>query len=364
MTDRIGKTAIFRMNGVGNAFLREMGCHACPQCSAEKTRASTSGSLIIKNGRQVEKHLLFDFGPGVVDSLIDFNIGWADILFNSHNHFDHIADLDRLLNSLMRTQRDKFESAPTVLHSTVETWKKGIAWSYPWLAGMVNWQSINQEVATGKPIDPDKINLGINLKVTPIPVYHGPNAHEPVIFVVEFGNGKSYKKLVLCWDLLHLVTKHPTQSGVDPTPPDSYVPKSKPTGPGSWGYPTDDYPEKPEDRDKLYSSLGNPAQNIGDDELLPEHQILKEPHELFLAGNTVTPQPQTGHASIKAGMGLIRRINPRRTWIVHYSGHEDPFGPFSDDQLQDWIDKNKAGYGLGDHEILVAQHGMVLAYDI
>jgi len=351
------KTVIFRMNGVGNAFLREVGCLSCPQCSVNKPRANTSGSLIIKSKRKIEKHILFDFGLGVADSLKEIGIDKVDALFNSHNHFDHIAGLDGILNSLKRTQQDEFD--PIILYSTQETWRKGIRWSYPWLEGMLDWRSIDTNVITRTPIKLDlDLDLDVDLKVTPVPVYHGPYAFDPVIFVIEFGRGECYKKLVLCWDFLHLVTRHPTPSGISTAKPDSYVPESIPTTPGSYGYPTDDYPE---DKNKLYSGLDNTAEKLGLGDLLPEHMILKNADELFLSGNTISSQAGTGHSSITAGMELVRRIKPIRTWIVHYSGHEDPFGPLSDDQLQDWIDRNK---GDSEQEILVAQHGMMLSYEV
>jgi len=373
MTKSSGRTVILRINGVGHAFLRELGCDACPRCSKDqRIVANTSASLIVKSPwehqRHIEQHVLFDCGIGVVDSLMEYGISRVDYLFITHNHVDHTGGLDRLLNSQRRTQpRSQDPAADTlvlkkpILYSTNETWKKGIAWGYPWLVGMVEWRSLNPALSTGEPIVPDATGLGIHLKVTPIPVYHGPSAFESVMYVVEFGRGHDYRKLILGWDFLHLVTQHPPPSGIDPPHADSYVPTIKPTGPGSYGYPTDDYPEN---RDALYAGLANPAEHLKPDELLPIHQPLKAPHELFLDGNTVTPQPYTGHASIMSGFSLIRRLNPRRTWIALYSGHEDPEGPRSDDELQAWMDEHKHDYGLATHEILVAKHGMVLTFAV
>jgi hypothetical protein len=172
---------------------------------------------------------------------------------------------------------------------------------YPYLyhPDKVAWVSVNGNVQAGTPVTPGN-GLGINLEVTPVPVYHGSFAFEPVIFVVSFDGGNSTpnsrRKLVLCWDFLHLVTRHPAPSGVAPDPPDSrvphsYVPRSNTTGPGSWGYPTDEHPH-PEDapaRNDLYAGVDTRARDVGNDVLLREHQVLSEPDELFLAGNTVTP---------------------------------------------------------------------------
>lgn len=68
----------YRQNGTGNAFLREIGCGAsCPQCSAPVSTPQTSGSLLIYDGAatpELEYHLLFDCGLGVVDSLLRVGI--------------------------------------------------------------------------------------------------------------------------------------------------------------------------------------------------------------------------------------------------------------------------------------------------
>ena len=123
--------------------------------------------------------------------------------------------------------------------------------------------------------------------------------------------------------------------------------------PGSKGYPRDER----QPREALYEGKLDPAGGLGPYGLLPEHEILKGAHHLILAGNTVTPQPQTCHASLEAGFRLLKRLQPKRTWVVHYSGHEDPGGPLSDEQLECWIDRNK-----GDFDVRLAKHGMTLSF--
>jgi hypothetical protein len=69
--------------------------------------------------------------------------------------------------------------------------------------------------------------------------------------------------------------------------------------------------------------------------------------------------------SIEAGFRfLIPELQPKRTWVVHYSGHEDPGGPLSDQDLQHWINREKSCYDLGSADIWLAQHGMLLAYEV
>ncbi|MFW9882105.1 MAG: hypothetical protein ACFFG0_54265, partial [Candidatus Thorarchaeota archaeon] len=105
----------------------------------------------------------------------------------------------------------------------------------------------------------------------------------------------------------------------------------------------------------------NPGIDINPENIDFEDHILYGANELFLSSNTITPQ-FTGHASLKSGFRLIKAINPERTWIVHYSGHEDFDGPLTDNQLQNWIDINKIKFELNGYFIKVASHGMEINF--
>jgi ribonuclease BN (tRNA processing enzyme) len=306
-----------RMNGVGNAFLRELGCD-CPQCSMEKPRANTSASIIVHEDNKIIYHALFDCGSGTVDGLIRNNISKVDCIFNTHNHLDHISDLDRLVNSLKRNSQN-FKPIP--FYCTQGTWDSGLDSLYPWLKGNLIHGNFNRELWQNDPII---LIENIKFKVTPIPVYHGRSANEPVVFVIEFCLDRPYK-IILCWDYLHLVK--------------NYSKKSK--------YDANYENENPEE-------IVNPEKKNVD--------ILNGATELFLAGNTRTHQHTTGHASIMAGFELIKAITPERTWFVHYSGHEDKDGPLTDNQLQDWINKEKVNFQLEERPIFVAHHGMEIEF--
>lgn len=82
------------------AFLRTLGCRACPRCAAVPARtAHTSAFLFVKSDwahqRRLERHVLFDCGLGVVDSLVEYGIEGVDYIFNSHKHLDHIAEEEK-----------------------------------------------------------------------------------------------------------------------------------------------------------------------------------------------------------------------------------------------------------------------------
>ncbi len=319
MTNPTGKTVLFRMNGVSYAFMREIGCVNCPQCSADKPRANTSGALIIQSEwashRQTEHVLLFDCGAGVVDSLIDFGVTAVSHVFVSHNHIDHYATLHALNAGQRRSGGASFEA----IYATPGTFANGPGKLFHWL------EDLHQPVMPGRTLH---LGLGINLQVTPVAVYHGPYAYEPVNWVVEFGHrdAGTYRKLLLCWDLLHLVPRY-----------------------------------APEDADAHYDGAMTDADDLNDTHV----ELLRGADELFIDSNTVTPQPQSGHTSVDAALRFyIPQMKPKRTWFVHYSGHEDPFGPLSDDGLQAWLDTHKGDYALPDADLRVAQHGMTLVYGV
>lgn len=311
------KTILYRQNGVANAFMREYGCRNCPQCTPQKPRVHTSGSLIIKgdwdNQRKLEHHLLFDCGIGVIDSLMDFGAPFVTHIFFTHNHWDHIAEIDPLVNTQARS------GGPTrpPVYCTPGTWEAGPNGRFPWL-------NLNhQPIAAYEPI---QLDLGISLKVTPVPIYHGPTAFEPVHYVIEFvdPDTQEKRKIILAWDLLHLIPRYPL-----------------------------------EDRDHKFTgdSTSETAFNA------QHRELLTGADALFIEGNTLTEQAWTGHTSIQALMRFhLHQYAAKRNFIVHYSGHEDPGGPMSDESLQDWIDNHKADYGLADSEIKVMPHGLLLTF--
>jgi ribonuclease BN (tRNA processing enzyme) len=89
------------VNGVDAPLLRQLGC-GCGRCLAPGRKANTSVSLLARNGKQIERHLLVDAGLGVIDSLIDSGLMNTqppplDGIVLTHWHPDHLAELFRLL---------------------------------------------------------------------------------------------------------------------------------------------------------------------------------------------------------------------------------------------------------------------------
>ena len=81
-----------------------------------------------------------------------------------------------------------------------------------------------------------------------------------------------------------------------------------------------------------------------------------------MEANTWHPAPQTGHSSVVEDLCLVRKWQPRRTYLTHYSGHEDRSRPaeaihdaLTPDALQAVLEKVRGGF-----DIQVARHGVTL----
>lgn len=82
----------------------------------------------------------------------------------------------------------------------------------------------------------------------------------------------------------------------------------------------------------------------------------------FIESNTWHPCPRNGHQSITDGLRLLEKWQPKRTYLLHYSGFEDGEqegetinGPMSLKHLQ-----REAQQAAGHQNVDVATHGMVL----
>lgn len=295
--------------------------------------------------------ILFDCGYGVVDAMLERGIATVDRAFVTHGHFDHVEGYDRLVATVRRDANPLAGAGKLPVHATTEAWATGILRSTPWLAGGVGFQDL---YAGGvlTPVDETVLNLGIGCTVTPVPVYHGPFAYQPVIYVLQFRTAGKRHKLILAWDLLHLVTEHRGHSATGEALA------------GSHGYPGDEEFPVTASYD-AYAGLPH-QDKLRDGEMLPEHQILaREPGEhceLFISCNSLTPSPGTGHQSFEAALNLIGRVNPDRTWLTHYSGHDDPWGPLTPEQLAEWMAMRAQQIGHGHRDIRLAKSDTVINF--
>jgi len=103
------------------------------------------------------------------------------------------------------------------------------------------------------------------------------------------------------------------------------------------------------------------------------HRVPDEDHPrfagadvVFLDANTWHPTDRTGHQSVLGNLRLIQKWNPKRAYLIHYSGYEDREHP--DDPVHDPMDTGRFREELrrvaGGRDIQPAEHGMVLGDEV
>lgn len=281
-----------RINGIGHAFSREIGCN-CGRCRTinfmmdeppdklveefrgwddPPWRSHTSASILIPDEEgNVESHILIDIGAGVVDSLVSSKLkGLENIkgILISHWHPDHVLGLNQLCESLKRSafrKGTKFVKVP--VYCTLETYKrlrdKGV-FSYEFDHRLC-FHEILPEV-------PFKIDTTLPVTITASEVAHG-KVKGSVIYIADIGQ----KKVVFGWDI--------------------DVPNA----------------ERPSDKKK----------NI--DVIRDNHSIIEGANLLLMPSNTWKAKG-TGHTSYIRACEYINEIGAKRTYLVHLSGHEDGEG--------------------------------------
>ncbi len=283
------------INGLENAFPKEFGC-SCARCVRTERTANTSASLITTDDEgNTRHHLLFDCGGGVADSLAQHDLlrgsrARLDGVILTHWHTDHSIDVRRLLTGWERSRR---RSGATV--TKVPLWCREGSAAWLWKEQPYAMSALAQPVVcagsqpAGTVLEPVSFaNAGVNVgvSVTPITMYHAsadvsvpntldePSLHVPCCagFVITTPRAKT----VLCWDM------------------DA----------------TNDWVLQP---DNLAVMLARDA-----DTLLIDCNTWRVEH--MAAGRT------TGHASFQTVCRYVTALRPRRTVLMHLSGHEDAVG--------------------------------------
>jgi phosphoribosyl 1,2-cyclic phosphodiesterase len=83
---------------------------------------------------------------------------------------------------------------------------------------------------------------------------------------------------------------------------------------------------------------------------------------MFLDANTWHPAEHTGHESVLGNLRLIDRWQPKRAYMIHYSGYEDRDHPH--DPVNGPMEMKRFRQELhrvaGGRDVRPAQHGMIL----
>ena len=317
-----GKSFI-RINGIGHAFSRELGC-TCKRCGTIRYamlrppprlapfdgwddppwRAHTSASILMADGSNtLTAHILVDVGAGTVDSLVCSgiaNLSLVNALLLTHWHPDHALALNQFCESLKRSAGESFQKIP--IYCTLDTYdhlRDSGGQAY-----LLRKHLCFREILPEKKFSVDSIPA---IQVTPLPVAHG-DIKGAVIYVAEIGSSK----VIFGWDM---------------DIPDKQLPSGKET------------------------NLQIFERNKG---------LLKKAKIYFLPANTwradETNGKKTGHTSyLSAHSKYLEIIKAKKTYLVHMSGHEDGVG----NQGFGWTD-SEWETAVAPHGVKVARQGMII----
>ena len=318
--ENLKQKILVRINGIGHAFSRELGC-ICLRCKTinfamsvpsgrlerfdgwddPPWRAHTSASILISDTEgqsTIKSHILIDIGAGVVDSLVSSKLKGLERIEGiliSHWHPDHVLGLNQLCENLRRNaKRNRREFVKLSLFCTLKT--------YNYLQEMFSYELGKMlrfsEILPGIPF---KVNCDSSVTFTPLEVAHG-NVKGSVIYIADIDE----KKIIFGWDI--------------------DVPEA----------------ERPLDKKK----------NI--DVIRDNLSILEGADLLFMPANT-WEATGTGHTSFILARQYIGEIKAKKTLLVHISGHEDGKGnPGYGWSDSDWASQ-VSKYGVG-----VARQGMLI----
>lgn len=203
---------LLQINGLDGPLLNQFGCE-CNRCRAPERRANTSASLITLDDQgQTVHHLLFDAGLGVVDNLnnspyLQGPAARLDGIALTHWHPDHVAELNRLCVSHYNNRKRRgWETERVPLYC-----RSGTAAHLARENGHVLQTYLKQYLPhecepPGTILSPLPLNLA-GVTVTPVSVSHYTADLAPdnsletsyccASFVIEVANSKA----ALLWDI-------------------------------------------------------------------------------------------------------------------------------------------------------------------
>jgi ribonuclease BN (tRNA processing enzyme) len=276
------------VNGLDNAWRKEYGC-TCARCQDRERTANTSVSLLGWNERQeLEHHLLIDAGGGVGESLLENpslqKSPRLDGVLLTHWHSDHVCELFRIAIGFIRSRKRQnlpLEPIPLWVREGSRLWLER---QQPGILAVLNVTSSLETEPVGRLLNPIALERE-DLTITPVTLAHSsadlrpPNGVEPLCccagFILETGGHKT----ALLWD-------------VDAT--------------NLW--------------------LENPGPNERE-----AFEKLFHCDLLLIDTNTwVYSQDSSGKPATHISFAMVERfakaLEPKTTYLMHLSGHEDPLG--------------------------------------
>jgi ribonuclease BN (tRNA processing enzyme) len=273
------------INGLDNAYIRELGC-PCDRCKRQNRAANTSVSILetLPNGR-AKRHLLVDAGAGVRESLMSHAVLRPDFVLDgvllTHWHVDHTCELTHLAVTLARSRAREGKTLapiPVWCRYGSERWlQKNLLEKAP-----MELRSFGHLEPSGVLLEPVPVGWA-GMQVTPVTISHSsadisPNGGSEDFpsccgYLLEFANGV---RVALLWDM---------------------------------------------DVNNTWLEYPNAAN-------LETIERLRGVDHLFIDSNTwLYDQNKLGRPASHLSFAIVRRfariLEPKQTWLMHLSGHED-----------------------------------------
>jgi ribonuclease BN (tRNA processing enzyme) len=279
------------INGLENAFPKELGCD-CARCTSTERTANTSTSLVsLDDAGNTQHHVLFDIGGGVADSLAQHALlsgkrARLDWIVLTHWHSDHTQDIRRLCEGWRRTRERAhlpFAKIPLWCRQGSAEWLNR---EHPFAAqALVQTHSSGEENPAGVILPAVPLGLA-DVSLTPITMYHGSadvavpqTLGDPLVrrpCCAGFALQTAHSKTLLFWDM-------------DAT--------------NTWVF-----------------DANNAAV-----------QLAKHADLLLIDCNTWRAETtwkggSTNHNSFQTVCDYVKILQPKTTVLIHLSGHEDVLG--------------------------------------
>lgn len=300
-----------RINGRGNAWPVVLGQeHPFYDRQNYQDLANASFSIIHSNANQpnkneIEWELMIDAGHGAVQYLLKNCNRIPEVVFITHPHIDHTLGLDWIVQSYYKTYKKQYP-----VYATMLCWEYVKA-TFPQLEKMIYFKEL-------VPFESKKVEEAEGVEVLPLPAYHGKSAFGASMLYFNVNSGQKSRKMLFTGDLLCPLLReqdYQVLTGLDLLITDAN---------NRFPYPWSNHwsiINGPNDENSKYLQKFIDDCTIG---------LLLEPHLNYKATDNYarcfdyflnqTISIETFQFTIHS---FIKRINPRKVLLTHYSGVED-----------------------------------------
>lgn len=312
------------INGLDHAWQKEFGCH-CARCQDTGRTSNTSVSILGLNQQQLEQHILVDAGGGVCQSLLENpdlqQQPRLDAVLLTHWHPDHVADLNRIVVGFGRSSwRERHMTTRPHLWMR-EGSRMWLERQQPNVLKQVSLISSLEYHGVGQLLEPLEI-FGQDLQVTPVTIAHSsadlfpPFGEERLATCAGFILQTQNFRTVLLWDL---------------------------------------------DATNLWLEKPSSAQQAAFDAIAGCDLLLIDCNTWSYHQNA-NGEP-TSHVSFSLVQRFAKALQPKRTVLLHISGHEDAIGDGFGWTNQIWqLEATKAWQAAGlSGEVIVPHIGQRFA---